>query len=58
MNIKANTCMVERQLGDVERTKADTRLLTEKIGYSARVDIEEGIRNFVIWYNDYYGEEK
>ena len=50
--------MVERQLGDVERTKADTRLLTEKIGYSARVDIEEGIRNFVIWYNDYYGEEK
>ncbi|WP_270771142.1 NAD-dependent epimerase/dehydratase family protein [Intestinibacter bartlettii] len=58
MTRKANICMIERQLGDVERTKADTNLLKEKIGYSACTDLEEGIRKFVKWYNNYYGEEK
>ena len=42
------------QLGDVPDTAADVHALARDVGYRPRVDIEEGVRRFVEWYQGYY----
>jgi len=42
------------QPGDVPITYADTGELDETIGFSPRTSIENGLRDFVAWYRDYY----
>ncbi|WP_152286923.1 NAD-dependent epimerase [Flavicella marina] len=41
------------QAGDVSQTWADVSEL-EKLGYSSKTSIKEGVANFVTWYKDYY----
>jgi UDP-glucuronate 4-epimerase len=42
------------QPGDVPETYADVDDLTADVGFRPKTPIEEGIRNFVTWYRDYY----
>jgi UDP-glucuronate 4-epimerase len=51
---KAKTNMLPMQPGDVPDTWADTEALVKDVGYQPATPIEEGIRNFVDWYVDYY----
>lgn len=42
------------QAGDIYKTMADVTKLKALTGYAPSTPIEEGIRNFVKWYRDYY----
>ena len=45
------------QPGDVRLTDADLHRAEEALGYRPRVGIEEGIRNFVRWYEEIHGRQ-
>ena len=51
---KAQMELLPLQAGDVPDTEADMSLLATAVGYHPRVDVEEGVANFVRWYRDYY----
>jgi UDP-glucuronate 4-epimerase len=38
------------QLGDVEKTYADIESAKEKLGYSPKTDVQEGIDKFIDWF--------
>ena len=42
------------QDGDVPDTYADVEALVEDVDYRPKTTIQEGIKNFVAWYKDYY----
>lgn len=56
LDLEAEKNMMEIQPGDVPATWADVSDLFERIDYSPKVGVEEGIRNFVNWYREYYSE--
>ena len=43
------------QLGDVTKTYADISKAKKKLGYKPKTSIDEGVKNFVDWYREYYG---
>ncbi len=45
------------QPGDVRLTAADLRRAERALGYRPRVGIDEGIRNFVRWYEETHGRQ-
>lgn len=53
---KAEKNLVPLQPGDVPDTWADVEDLARDVGYRPATPIEEGVRRFVDWYLDYYGE--
>lgn len=50
---KAERIMLPMQPGDVERTYADTRKLEGRIGYKPKMEIEDGILEFIEWYREW-----
>lgn len=48
--------MLPMQQGDVVRTSADVRKAKEKLGYSPKHRIADGVPAFVEWYRNYYGK--
>ena len=46
--------MLPMQPGDVMETFADIDDLTRDTGFRPQTSIEDGLRNFVAWYRDYY----
>ena len=42
------------QPGDVEATHADISELSNATGYNPKINMKEGVRNFVNWYREYY----
>jgi UDP-glucuronate 4-epimerase len=52
---KANINFMPMQVGDVEKTEANTELLLSLTGYRPHTEIEVGVRKFVEWYRSYYG---
>jgi UDP-glucuronate 4-epimerase len=54
-NRKAICVPMPMQPGDVPITCADLTELSEATGFSPRTSIEDGLREFVAWYRDYYG---
>lgn len=46
------------QDGDVPKTWSDCSQLQESINYSARTDIQTGIKSFIAWYQNVYLKEK
>lgn len=42
------------QPGDAPVTYADVSKAKKLLGFEAKVDVEEGVKNFVKWYRDYY----
>ncbi|MFM1874729.1 MAG: hypothetical protein RL266_466 [Bacteroidota bacterium] len=43
------------QPGDVLQTFADVSALTEITGYAPKMDVDQGVKEFVNWYRAYYG---
>ena len=54
MGRKAKKEMYPMQMGDVQRTWADVSELIKDYNYKPSTNIEEGIREFVSWYKEYY----
>jgi len=51
---KAKKRMLPMQKGDVEKTDADISKARKMLRYHPKTSIEEGVRNFVEWYKEYY----
>lgn len=54
LNKKAKIKLLSIQPGDIINTFADTKEVKKKFNFKPSVKIEEGIKNFVDWYLDYY----
>ncbi len=54
---KAKKKMLPMQPGDVPTTVANIRKL-RRLGWKPTTQIEEGIKNFVQWYQEYYNKKK
>lgn len=50
----ANVELVGPQPGDMPETCADLTRIRAAVGYEPRVPLEEGLRRFVAWFQDYY----
>lgn len=55
---KAEKRLLPMQPGDVPATYADVDDLTRDVGFRPATPIEEGVRRFVDWYREFYGEEQ
>jgi UDP-glucuronate 4-epimerase len=53
---KAKKEFLELQPGDVPATYADIDDLIKDVGFKPETSIETGIKQFILWYNDYYGK--
>ena len=42
------------QAGDVPDTFADSSALEKSVGYKPSVSVEDGVKQFVDWYRDFY----
>ena len=42
------------QAGDVPDTFADSSALEQSVGYKPSVSVEDGVKQFVDWYRDFY----
>ena len=51
---KAKIKMVGLKLGDVKSTYADVSKLIKTIRYKPITKLETGIKNFVIWFKEFY----
>lgn len=51
---KARRKYLPMQAGDVPATWADIRASQKKLGFKPKVSIENGIRRFIKWYQEYY----
>ena len=54
MGKEAKKEMYPMQMGDVQRTWADVNELIKDYSYKPSTNIEEGIKEFVSWYKEYY----
>jgi UDP-glucuronate 4-epimerase len=54
---KAEKVLLPLQTGDVPDTWADIEDLVRDTGYTPQTPVEEGVRRFVAWYLEYYGEQ-
>ncbi|MBU1203286.1 NAD-dependent epimerase/dehydratase family protein [Patescibacteria group bacterium] len=54
LGLKAKKEMLDMQLGDVASTCADIDSSKEKLNYSPKTSIEDGIKKFISWYKEYY----
>lgn len=54
LGIKAQKNMLPMQPGDVAATWADVDDLKAAVGYHPTTTVEEGVKNFVNWYKEYY----
>jgi UDP-glucuronate 4-epimerase len=55
LGMTAEKNMMPIQPGDVPATSADIESSREKLGFNPKTPLEQGIRNFVEWYREYYG---
>ena len=51
---KAKIKFLPLQPGDVKETKSNIRSIRNTLGYKPNTSVEQGIKNFVTWYLDYY----
>ncbi|NEG57370.1 NAD-dependent epimerase [Pantoea agglomerans] len=54
LGITAKKNLMPMQPGDVLETSADTEALFKAIGFKPQTGVEEGVKNFVDWYCDFY----
>lgn len=54
LGIEAKKNFMPMQPGDVYQTYADTNALFEATGYQPKVDVKQGVAEFVKWYNEFY----
>ena len=53
LSLKGRYEFLPMQLGDVEKTEADSKKLEDIIGFSPKTDIKIGINKFVDWFREY-----
>ena len=53
---EAKKTFVSMQPGDVLQTFADVSALHDAIGFEPNTSLEEGLKKFVAWYQEYYSE--
>ncbi|MDA8709805.1 NAD-dependent epimerase [Gammaproteobacteria bacterium] len=53
---KAKIKYLPLQQGDVVRTQSDLSSINSSLGYSPKINVKVGVRNFIEWYLDYYKE--
>ena len=51
---KAKKQFLNLQPGDIKKTQADTKKIKRIYNYKSNTTVEEGIRKFVNWFNEYY----
>lgn len=56
LGIEAKKNLLPMQQGDVYQTNADISKLEKEVGYFPKVQLPEGIKNFIEWYKSYYLE--
>lgn len=54
LGMTAKKNLMPMQPGDVLETSADTEALFKAIGFRPQTGVEEGVKNFVDWYRDFY----
>ena len=54
LGITAKKNLMPMQPGDVLETSADTEALYKAIGFKPQTGVEEGVKNFVDWYREFY----
>ena len=54
LNQKFRINKLPLQKGDVEKTSGSINLITKKIGFKPKRNIEYGIKQFINWYKFYY----
>ena len=54
-DFEAHRELVGMQQGDVPVTYADSAALEADYGFTPKIGIREGLRNFAVWYKEYYG---
>ena len=54
LGIKAKINFLPLQAGDVPETYADIEDLMTDVNYRPKMDLDQGVKNFVDWYKDYY----
>lgn len=57
MGKKALVEKLGMQPGDVQRTYSDISRIREAVGYEPKVEVEDGIANYVAWFKQYYIKE-
>jgi len=55
---KAVTRMLPKQPGDVDVTCADIDNAARDLAYTPRTTLEQGLKQFVVWFMQYYGYKK
>ena len=53
---KAKIKYLPLQQGDVVSTQSDLSSINSSLGYSPKINVKVGVRNFIEWYLDYYKE--
>lgn len=53
LGVEATKNFLPMQQGDVYQTNADTTKLETEVGYSPRILLPEGIRNFIAWFKEW-----
>lgn len=54
LGIEAHKNFCEMQPGDVYKTYSDTQDFFEASGYKPKVSIQEGVKEFIDWYKEFY----
>jgi UDP-glucuronate 4-epimerase len=54
LGVKAKLNLMPMQDGDIKKSHADVNALVKDFEYSPKWNIQEGIKNFIEWYIDYY----
>ena len=54
IGIKAVKNLMPMQTGDILATWADISLLKNLTGYKPKTNLEDGIKQFTLWYREYY----
>ena len=57
LSIKARKNYLPMQQGDVEKTWCGTQKYTNKFPFTEKVDLKNGIKEFVKWYLSYYNDK-
>ncbi len=55
---KAKIKFLPMQPGDVKETRADISKAKKLLGFTPKVHVDEGVKNFIDWYKEFHGGEK
>ena len=54
LNKKSKKNLLKIQAGDVVKTHANINKIAKSTNFRPRINIKEGIKNFIEWYKNYY----